>query len=91
MWISGAPQPAGFDPAALATTAAAVRGVLDAVAPWSTGSVQINFCGAVNTAAEAAAAWPAAVSARLAAIRAQYDPQRVFPFVAGSSRPDPVN
>jgi hypothetical protein len=61
--------------------------VIDAVAPWSTGSVQINFCGSVNTAPEAALAWPAEVSDRLAVLRQRYDPHKVFPYVAGSSRP----
>jgi hypothetical protein len=54
VWISGAPLPAGFDDKSLASTAAAVRGVLDAVEPWSTGALQINFCGSENTAEEAA-------------------------------------
>ena len=50
VWVSGAPMQLPFDPNAMSHTAAAVRGVLDAVAPWSTGAVQINFCGSVNTA-----------------------------------------
>ena len=85
MWVSGAPMPADFDPTALTATAGEVRGVLDAVAPWSTGVVQINFCGSVNTAAEADGAWPAEVSDRLGAIRRRYDPHGLFPFVPGSA------
>jgi len=76
-----------FDPDVLSRTAAAVRGVLDAVAPWATGAVQINFCGSVNTAPEAAAAWSPEIAAQLAAIRRRYDPAGVFPFVPGSARP----
>jgi len=86
MWVSGV-FPPGSDQAAISATRAAVRGVIDAVAPWSTGSVQINFCGSVNTAREAALAWPAEVSDRLAVLRQRYDPHQVFPYVAGSSRP----
>jgi len=58
--------------------------VLAAFAHWSTGAVQINFCGSENTAEEAANAWPADVSARLADIRRRCDPDGLFPFVAGS-------
>jgi len=84
VWVSGAPLPADFDEKTMAATATAVRGVLDAIAPWSTGAVQINFCGSENTAEEAAHAWPADVAARLADIRRRYDPDGLFPFVPGS-------
>jgi hypothetical protein len=90
MWISGV-FPPGSDQAAISTTREAVRGVVDAVAPWSTGSVQINFCGSVNTAEEAAAAWPPEVADRLSSLRRRYDPHQVFPYVAGSSRPTATN
>ncbi|MET0865917.1 MAG: FAD-binding protein [Nakamurella sp.] len=84
VWVSGSPLPAAFDEKTMAATAGAVRGVLDAVTPWSTGGVQINFCGSENTAAEAANAWPADVASRLASIRRRYDPNGLFPFVPGS-------
>ena len=79
LWVSSPPAPAR-DPAA----GAAVRGVLDAVAPWSTGAVQINFCGSENTAEEAARAWAPDVAAELAAIRRRIDPAGVFAFTPGS-------
>ena len=91
MWISGAPMAPGFDPAFMSATAGAVRGVLDAVRPWSTGGVQINFCGSVNTAGEAARAWPAEIADRLREIRLRHDPDNLFPYVPGSSRPAPTN
>ena len=83
VWVSGAPMPADFNPSAMSAAAAAVRGVLNAIGPWSTGSVQINFCGSVNTAQEAARAWPPEITAKLAAIRLRYDPETLFPFVPG--------
>ena len=84
MWVSGAPMAAGDDDALLAARVA-VRGVLDAVTPWSTERVQINFCGSVNTADEAAAAWSGDIAQRLAAIRLRYDPDTLFAFVPGAA------
>jgi FAD/FMN-containing dehydrogenase len=86
VWLSSAPLPAPVDAAALAAGAAAVRGVLDALAPWSLGRVQINFCGSANTAAEAAAAWPPEIADRLAEIRRRYDPDGLFAYVPGAVR-----
>ena len=91
VWVSGTPMAPDVDPAALSATAAAVRGVLDVVRPWSTGAVQINFCGSVNTAEEAAGAWPAGITDRLAGIRRRYDPDALFPYVPGSVRPAPTS
>ena len=87
LWLSSPPFPAPADPASLAAGSAAARAVLAAVAPWSAGRVQINFCGLANTAAEAAAAWSPQVSAQLAAIRRRYDPHGVFDYVPGAARP----
>jgi FAD/FMN-containing dehydrogenase len=84
VWVSGAPLSADFDEDTMARAASAVRGVLDAIAPWSTGAVQINFCGSENTAEEAAGAWSADTAARLADIRRHFDPDGLFPFVPGS-------
>ena len=84
VWVASGPAP---DPAALSAAEGAVRGVLDALAPWSTGGVQINFCGSVNTAEEAARAWPADIADELAAIRFRHDPGHLFPYVPGSVRP----
>ena len=83
VWVSAALP----DPAARPAAEDAVRGVVDALAPWSTGGVQINFCGSVNTAEEAARAWPADIADRLAAVRLRYDPDHLFPYVPGSVRP----
>lgn len=56
LWVLGI-LPPGADADTTAQTHDHIRHILDAVAPWSTSAVQINFCGAVNTAAEAAGAW----------------------------------
>jgi hypothetical protein len=85
MWLSGAPLPAPPDPATLAGTAEAVRSVLTAVSPWSTGAVQINFCGSANTADEAARAWAPEVAQRLEAVRRHYDPERRFCYRPGAT------
>lgn len=86
LWVSSPPLPAPVDGAALAAGAAAVRAVLDAVAPWSLGRTQINFCGSANTFAEAAAAWPPEIAERLAGIRRRYDPDGLFAYVPGAVR-----
>lgn len=89
MWVSATPQGMPVDPVLLAAGERAVRAVLDAVAPVSRGTVQINFCGPGNSAAEAAAAWPVEVARRLAAVRRRVDPDRRFPFVPGAVAPTP--
>ncbi|MGY1690732.1 hypothetical protein [Geodermatophilus sp. SYSU D01105] len=68
LWVVSAPV-AEATPAALAEVAVPVRGVLDALAPWSTGGTQVNFLGSVNTAEEYERSWPPDVGARLAALR----------------------
>lgn len=84
LWVVGAPLPPDFEAAQLSAADAAVRAVVDAVAPWSTGGVQINSCGSANTADEAERGWPAEVADRLADVRRRYDPAAIFPFTPGS-------
>ena len=64
-----------------------MRAVLDAVAPVSRDTVQIKFCGPGNTAAEAAAPWPAEVAHRLAGIRRRVDPAGLFRYIPGAHTP----
>jgi FAD/FMN-containing dehydrogenase len=87
LWVVAAPLPPDFEDAQLGAEDAAVRAAIDAVAPWSTGSTQINMCGSANTAEEAALAWPPEIADRLAAIRRRYDPAGLFPYVPGSRAP----
>lgn len=86
IWVSGAPMAPGVDRRVISATADAVRGVLGAVAPWSTGGVQINFCGSANTADEASRAWPTGIAVELAGIRRRYDPNGLFQYFPGSTR-----
>jgi len=74
--VVGAPVPALLDDA----VPAAVRGVLAAMRPWSTGGVLANFCGSANDPDELRTVWPAAIRARLRAVRQQYDPWSLFPY-----------
>jgi FAD binding domain len=87
LWTVGAPLPPDFEAGQLTAANAGVRAVIDTVAPWSTGGVQINFCGSANTADEAAKAWPKEIADRLAEVRRRYDPATVFPFAPGSRAP----
>ena len=87
-WVVGAPLPPDFEATQFAAGVAAVRAMIDAVAPWSTGGAQINFCGSANTVDEAARAWPAEVVDRLADIRRYYDPATIFSFTPGSRAPE---
>ena len=73
LWVSSQPYCPDETSDSGAQAAAAVRGVLDAVAPWSTGGAQVNFSGAVNTPAEMAAGWNPATARQLAAVRRSYD------------------
>ena len=66
----------------------AVRELIDAVQPWATGGVQINFLGTENSSAEFARAWPDDVAARLATVRQRYDPQALLHYQP-SARPAP--
>jgi FAD/FMN-containing dehydrogenase len=87
LWVVGAPLPPDFEAGQLSAANAAVRAIIDSLAPWSTGGVQINFCGSANTVDEAARAWPKEIADRLAEIRRRYDPATIFPFVPGSRSP----
>ncbi len=89
LYVVGAPLPPDFEAAQLSAADAAVRAVIDSVAPWSTGGAQINFCGSANTPDEAARAWPAEVADRLADIRRHYDPAGLFLYVPGGRAPGP--
>lgn len=57
---------------------AAARGVVGAMAPWSTGGVQPNFLGSLNAPDAFATAWPTEVRLELDAVRAAHDPACVL-------------
>ena len=61
-------------------TPAAGRAVLDALAPWSTGTTMINFQGAASGADAVGKAWPDQTRARLRAVKERHDPAGRFRF-----------
>ena len=54
--------------------------LLDRLAPWVAPETTINFAGKPRDAAHFMSAWPAKTFARLAQVRAAYDPDRIFPY-----------
>jgi len=61
---------------------AAVAAVFEALAPWDTGSSQINFVGVANDPARLRRSWSPEVADRLDGVRAAYDPSGRFPHPA---------
>jgi FAD/FMN-containing dehydrogenase len=58
----------------------AIRGVVGALAPWSTGGTMVNFHGVPGDAADRARAWPPATFERLQRAKASYDPANLLRF-----------
>jgi hypothetical protein len=58
--------------------------VTQAVAPWLSATTTVNFAGDITREGSIERSWPADIAARLAAIRAEYDPTHVFAFGPGS-------
>ena len=82
--VYGAPVPTLSD----ADRLAAVGGVLDAIQPWRAPVNLINFVGRANGAAAVVDSWTTAQNDRLDAIRAQRDPDGLFPYARhGVSNP----
>lgn len=52
--------------------------LLDAVTPWNATETNINFTPVARSAAHLASAWSPATGARLATLRAHYDPRQVL-------------
>ncbi|GGO21411.1 FAD-binding oxidoreductase [Microbispora bryophytorum] len=72
----GAPVPELMDTA----VPAAVRAVIEALAPWSTGGALINFQGGALAPEQISRAWPEETLRRLAKLREVYDPANLFRF-----------
>lgn len=74
LFAVSAPVPALFAEVVPAVTA----GLLGAMAPWATGTVQPNFVGSLNAPDALASAWSADVAARLREVWQRYDPTGIF-------------
>ncbi|MGA1835964.1 FAD-binding oxidoreductase [Herbiconiux sp. 11R-BC] len=72
----GAPDPALFD----TVLPAAADAVTARLAPWISASNNINFAGDLSAPGSYESCWPPEAFARLAAIRATYDPTGTFPY-----------
>jgi FAD/FMN-containing dehydrogenase len=71
----------GALPPGLETQVAALgESVLEAMAPWSTGTSLLNWLGETSTAAEVARAWQPEVHRRLLTVKRAVDPDNVFRF-----------
>lgn len=56
------------------------EGILEAMAPWSTGTCLLNWLGETSTPAEVARAWTPDVHRRLLEVKRAVDPGNVFRF-----------
>jgi hypothetical protein len=74
--IIGSLMQPGIEPA----VEQAANAVLAAIVDWISPETTINFASGAHDPAHFASAWPADTFARLASVRATYDPHRVFPF-----------
>lgn len=69
----------GRDPALFAEVIpAAMARLKEELAPWISPERNLNFLGSSRSAEDFAGAWPPATRARLDAVRAEVDPQRIF-------------
>ncbi|HWS49534.1 MAG TPA: hypothetical protein VN241_00860, partial [Microbacterium sp.] len=57
-----------------------IGGVFASVAPWASGTTQVNFFGRANPASERPTSWAPDVVARLREVRRKHDPSGRFPF-----------
>jgi hypothetical protein len=67
-------------PGAAEAVAASIRGILAAMAPYSTGYTLVNFHGEPGDDADRARAWSPAVYERMRAAKTSYDPGNLLRF-----------
>lgn len=71
----------GADPALFESAIpAAFAELTEALAPWTSAEMNVNFMGKPGSAERYASAWPAEIRERLDGVRARYDPEGVFTF-----------
>jgi hypothetical protein len=74
--LLGAPVPGLFDHVLPHLT----QEILTSLAPWTAAENNINYIGAADSPGSYEACWPPESLARLAEVRATYDPIGLFPF-----------
>ncbi|MCU1599153.1 MAG: mcrA [Glaciihabitans sp.] len=74
--LVGVPNPALFD----TVLPRASEAIITALTPWLAPETTVNFVERFATQEKFEASWPPATFARLAAVRAKYDPDGVFPY-----------
>jgi FAD/FMN-containing dehydrogenase len=74
--IIGVPDPTLFDQ----VLPTAVDGLLGPLSQWISPEMTVNFAGGLTVPGVYEACWPADTFARLAEVRATYDPDHVFPY-----------
>jgi FAD/FMN-containing dehydrogenase len=75
--IIGAPDPSLFEQV---LPRVVDDGILARIKPWISAQSTINFAGGLSIPGSYEASWPADTFARLAEVRAAYDPNNVFPY-----------
>ena len=76
MTLIGVPDPSLFEKVLPAT----VDELTAKLKPWISAETTVNFAGGFALPGSYEASWPAETFARLADVRASYDPERLFPF-----------
>jgi hypothetical protein len=72
------------DPSLFATVLPpAADAILTAIGPWTADETTINYAGGLTVPGSYEASWPADTFARLAEVRASYDPNKLFPYGPG--------
>ncbi|WP_371402994.1 FAD-binding oxidoreductase [Kribbella sp. NBC_00662] len=74
--LIGVPDPSLFEKVLPAT----VDGLIARLGPWISQQTTVNFAGGFALPGSYEASWPAETFARLAEVRADYDPDTLFPF-----------
>ena len=76
LMLLGVPDPSLFEHVLPHVT----HGILESLAPWSAAENNIHYLGGADDAAAYEVCWPPHILARLAEVRATYDPDGLFPF-----------
>ncbi|WBQ03752.1 FAD-binding oxidoreductase [Kribbella sp. CA-293567] len=75
-FMAGVPDPSLF----ATVLPAAADAVLTPIRPWISPETTINYAGGLTVPGAYESAWPAETFARLAEVRAAYDPKTLFPY-----------